>query len=1173
MLDRTIHQAADAGPGFVGRAREMTALRAALQATAGGRGRLVLLVGEAGIGKTRTAAEFAREATARGALVVHGGCYEGEWAPAYGPLAEALTAYVRGADAVELRADLGLGAAPLARMVAGLRERFPDLPEPTPLQPDEARFRLFDAVSQLLIAAAARSPMIVVLDDLHWADQGTIAMLRHVARLAPQHRLMLLGTYRDVELGPQHPLTDALGALYRETTCERILLQGLDEQEVAQLIADSEAPREMRGKLAGAISAATNGNPFFVREVLQHLIEESRYTRGPSDQTTAIAIQPIAIPDSVRQVLTRRVRRLSADTSNLLTVAAAFGGPFHLQVAANVASLDDATALNAIDRALRAQLVRPADSAERYEFTHALIRETLYGELSPSRRLRLHRQIAEAMEEAHGERAAEHAAEIAEQYQRSAELPGAERGIRYALIAADRAAATYAHESVATYLRTAWTLLPENDARRPRLLGRLAIALAWAMTFDDALTAATDAANRIATTEGEQAAADFLADATLELHRAGFHRGAWALAAQGLRFVGDRHDKTWVRLMAVDIMRREAEDSDSPGIALDTPERRAVADAVTRLAIVPEFAEVLHHLPGVRVPKSRREALEGFGDDPHALLYGGGEYRRAAALWEKLALKSQREGRISTAVNSWAHLAKCCTALGQFSSARQAHDRSAELATRLVGPNAMRMQPGVSRYDLVIAVDEGWEDLLGAAERTLQKRPAWYSFQFAGVRAAVARSYARLGKADAALALIGKILVALERAPAWAIGYTQIACDAAATLWLAERTDHAIVIERALRDVIAVDFRYPMRDARLGLAHLGALRGQDEEAVEWFSQARLILDEQEAHPLRAIVDYDEALMYARRASDGDRERAVPLLEAALARFHTLGMPGWIRRAEHLLRTGTECQPEARVAGVPRHDQFPLAESLQALDEGRQGSEGARRRAGGQSRGDRAPEGVEAQEGQPSTVESKQESQPAGSTLRIPHSAVTAVFRRDGHYWTVAYAGSVLHLKDSKGLQYVARLLRHPGQEILAIDLAQSAAGSELSEGTPEQISSPTPALDTQAKVAYKRRLEALRDELNEADTNHDIGRAERARSEMDMLAEQLRDALGLGGRDRPVGGDLERARSAVGKRIRAEIKRIRRADSALGCHLAATISTGYFCAYAPEHDAAVKWEL
>jgi len=170
--------------------------------------------------------------------------------------------------------------------------------------------------------------VVVVLDDLHWADKGTVAMLRHVARFAPQHRLLLLGSYRDVELQPQHPLTDALGALYRETTCERIALQGLAAAEVAELIADSEVPPEQRDAVASRISAVTNGNPFYVREVLHQLLEDGQLSDSSHERPV------IGIPDSVRQVLNRRVRQLVADSVTLLTVATAFGGPFHLPVAA-----------------------------------------------------------------------------------------------------------------------------------------------------------------------------------------------------------------------------------------------------------------------------------------------------------------------------------------------------------------------------------------------------------------------------------------------------------------------------------------------------------------------------------------------------------------------------------------------------------------------------------------------------------------------------------------------------------------------------------------------------------------------------------------------------------------------------------------------------------------------
>ena len=169
---------------FVGRATELEGLQRKLQDMRAGRGGVVMLVGEPGIGKTRTAEECVERARYAGVLVLWGRCYEGEWAPPYSPFAEAIAAYAAGADADRLRQDLGLGAAPLARLVPALRERLPDIGEPVALQPDEERFRLLDAVSQFLIALSARAPVVLVLDDLHWADKGTIALLRHVARCA-----------------------------------------------------------------------------------------------------------------------------------------------------------------------------------------------------------------------------------------------------------------------------------------------------------------------------------------------------------------------------------------------------------------------------------------------------------------------------------------------------------------------------------------------------------------------------------------------------------------------------------------------------------------------------------------------------------------------------------------------------------------------------------------------------------------------------------------------------------------------------------------------------------------------------------------------------------------------------------------------------------------------------
>jgi hypothetical protein len=653
-----------------------------------------------------------------------------------------------------------------------------------------------------------------------------------------------------------------------------------------------------------AISAETDGNPFFIREVLAHLVEEGKIYREKGQWTTNLSIAEMGIPEGVRQVIGRRVSRLSEDANRLLTVASAFNGLFPFDIAASVARLEETAALDAVDESLAAQLLRPGGEADTYDFTHALIRHTLYGELSPSRQVRLHRQIAEAMERSYGDpstasgrsRAADHAAELAYQYHRSAALPGAERGVPHALAAADRAEAAYARDESAVFLRIALDLLPAQDQRRPRLLGRLGLALGWALDFDEALRAASKAGHLIAESEGADAAADYLAAAVRVMFLAGFLRGAWALAQQGVGYAAARRDRTWAWLMAMDLLRQEAEDSDDPGIPLDRPERREVA------RILPDLpAEERAALGLFRPFSSREDVLTHAGDDPMFLTFLAGEFRRSLPLWQEQALRAEQQGQIAWAVFHWPQAARCHNALGDFAAAQTGYDRGLALAGRLAGPSPQVIQVGGARFEMATArLEVKWEDYLPEVQVTLQQRAPEYQWVFAAIRAVAAAVCARLQRTDEALHWLGTLVAPLERAPGWALNYTMLACLAVETLWLLERTDHIEVIERNLREkVIEPDFRYLMQDPRRSMACLCALQGRHDEAVEWFARARAVLEEQGARPLRAITDFDEALMYIRRGAPGDRERASPLLDAALQQFRALGMTGWTRRAESL----------------------------------------------------------------------------------------------------------------------------------------------------------------------------------------------------------------------------------------------------------------------------------
>lgn len=498
---------------FVGRAAELARLRDRLTDAATGRGGLVMLAGEPGIGKTRLTEELAEAARRDGWLVLWGRCLEGEWAPPYAPFVEVIGHQVAG-DGGELAADLRPWAAPIAQLVPAVRDVLPGVSAPTALQPDEERFRLLESVALFLAARSRRVPVLLCLDDLQWADRGTIAMLRHVARHAVGHAILVVGTYRDVEVDARHPLTDTLRALRREVEYDDMKLGGLAATEAAELLG-ALGEHEVADKVGAAWVAETDGNPFFIRELLRHFVEEGTVFRGQDGKwTTERPLRDLAVLPGVRDVVARRLSRLSEPANRLLGVAAAFEDTFAFDLVARVSGLDVEDALDALDEALGAQLVQEAGITDTYAFANTAIRQTVYGELSTSRRVRLHRRVAEALEATcGGSPSPAQAGEIAAQYHRSSGLPGAERGAEFAIAAATHAETTGAHDDAARFLRTAVDLLEAGDERRPRLLGRLGIALAWAATFDEAVEAAAEAGVAIAATEGEEAAASYLAEA------------------------------------------------------------------------------------------------------------------------------------------------------------------------------------------------------------------------------------------------------------------------------------------------------------------------------------------------------------------------------------------------------------------------------------------------------------------------------------------------------------------------------------------------------------------------------------------------------------------------------------------------------------------------------------
>ena len=420
---------------FVGRKREMAELTSVLEDAMSGRGRLVMLAGEPGIGKTRTAQELAVLAEQRGAQVLWGWCYEGEGPPPYWPWVQPMRTYVQQAAAEQLAAEMGPGAA---EIVTEIRGKLPSLETPTVLDPESARFRLFDSITTFLKNAAQRQPLMLVLDDLHWADRSSLLLLEFLAREIGTSSLLVVCSYRDAEVSRRHPLSQTLGTLVREQIFHRVQLDGLTQQDVGELV-EGSAGITLTLEAAEVIHKRTDGNPFFVGEVTRQVNLDTI----TEDQGWASII-----PEGVRDAIGRRLNRLSDQCNQMLTTASVIGQEFEFK---SLKSLMGDTAedqlLAAMDEAVGAHLIDELlQSVGRYQFTHALIRETLLEELSTTRQVLLHARIAQALEELYGDSVETHAAELAHHFSEAQTLTGPEKLARYSLVAGERALATHAYE-------------------------------------------------------------------------------------------------------------------------------------------------------------------------------------------------------------------------------------------------------------------------------------------------------------------------------------------------------------------------------------------------------------------------------------------------------------------------------------------------------------------------------------------------------------------------------------------------------------------------------------------------------------------------------------------------------------------------------------------------------
>ncbi len=488
---------------FVGRRTEITALRATLDRALGGELRIAMVAGEPGIGKTRIATELVTYAQMRGAKPLWGRCFEGEGAPAYWPWVQILRTYVQDVDPNILRFEMGSGAMDLASVVSEVRERLPEIRETQPLPPEEARFRFFDSVVQLLRSAAERQPLLLVLDDLHQADAASLLLLQFLAGELGPSRLMLIGTYRDVGLSRQHPLSGTLAELARAQNHERITLRGLERDDVSRFLEQSthHTPPDA---LVEAVFRETEGNPFFVHEVVRLLASDGRL-----DAPDEIGSWSVEIPQGVRDVIGRRLNQVSEGCNAALRSAAVLGRDFDLQTLRHVARIPDAELIDALDEAIAHSLLdEPSSGSMRYRFSHALLRETLYEELSAPRRAVLHQSAGEALQTLYEERPGEHLAEIAHHFFQASHAVGPSRASAASERAGAWAASQLAFEdAIVHYERAIEALEQEEPPEEERLcallieLARLSISIGRRGAMERAGDRALELAERLADAE------------------------------------------------------------------------------------------------------------------------------------------------------------------------------------------------------------------------------------------------------------------------------------------------------------------------------------------------------------------------------------------------------------------------------------------------------------------------------------------------------------------------------------------------------------------------------------------------------------------------------------------------------------------------------------------------
>jgi len=1138
------HWSTSARRPFVGRQRELVVLRSALEDARSGRGRLILVTGEPGAGKTRLAEEVTLEARRDGAQVAWGRCHEREGARAFHPWIQILQSCVRSLDAADLRRLVRDAGPILANVVPALRERIPDLPPAPAIESAETRFHLFDSVARFLEGIGEGPPLVVVLDDLHEADRSSLLLLEFLIHELRQMRLLIVATYREVgAAGADDPLAETFAQVVRQPRSEWLQLRSFGEVEVAEFIGAYTGLPVPRG-LAAAICRQTDGSPLFVVEFVRQLEAEGRLAQSIPAGDERIE------PRAVRALIRRRLARVSPGCRDVLKIAATARQALAYDALAAALTdeqppqarrdADEAAAASIREAVVAGILTEEADVSRRYRFVHALIRDTVYEEVGEAEKAALHRRVARALER--GGASDDNFADLAHHWFEAIAARGddvADKAVDYAQRAAEQAVAVLAYGDGARLYSLALAALDRAHNPDRHRLAALCLALGETLRCAGTVPAAREAFTRAAELARSLGEAKILARAAIGF--AGRYvevgivdEGLCGLLEEALQRLPATDGALRVRIMAR-LAAELAYSKDTRRISELCEQTLGMAQRVRNPAALADAFNASHLAgAGLRDPRGRLalageiiRLAEQNGDRQSAIEMIGWRVAYLLELADMRAVEAEiaRHARLAESMREpvYAWLTVMFRAMralqdGDFGQAETLAGEALAHGQRSHNPNSQQAYAG-QLFFLRRAQGRLHELRLPLEELAAQYpgMPAW--------RIALAALCVEVGDLPLARTLFERFaehdFADVPRDPAWMVGMALLA-EVAAALGDAPRaaTLSALLLPYADRNVTVTGGAVSVGPVSRYLGLLARAMGRNDDAECHLTAALEIGGHLRARPIIAHVQSELAELLLYRRGPSDDARAAELLSHAGATASELGMAQLAERVARLR--------ELRSNAVAPRD---------------------------------AERGADVQ-AKPLVAAAEPAARNAGS------NALT----REGEYWTFHYRGAICRVRDRAGLGYLAVLLARPHEEVPALMLVVGPNGGAGGNGAAQtdrgQLRAGWPSdlgdvIDARARAEYRERLEDLAAQLDDADRAHDLGQAERLRAEIEMLRAALGSALGLGGRARRAGSPAERARVRVTRALREAIDRIRAVDSGLGEHLARSVRTGTYCSYAP----------